>query len=285
MKRNQNILTLVLVMLLGTISLGSYGQKTAIQQLGWQLGAQAWSFNKFTFSEALDKINACGLKYVEAFPGQKIGGGIEGNMDFTMDKATQKKVLKMLKKHGVKLVSYGVVVPKNQDEWVQLFKFAKAMGLENVVSEPDEKDIPFLSTLCDKYKVNLAIHDHPKPSHYWNPDILLNAIKGASPRVGACADIGHWTRSGLDALECLKKLEGHVKEFHFKDLNDKSPEAHDVPWGTGVNNVAGIMEEMKRQGFRGPVMAEYEYNWDNNVPDIKASAGFFEEEATKLLNR
>lgn len=285
MMRKLNVFTLFVVMILSACYFTSCAQQDAIQKLGWQLGAQAWSFNKFTFSEALDKIDSCGLKYVEAFPGQKIGGGIEGNMDFTMDKATRKKVLDMVKKHGLKLVSFGVVVPKTHEEWEQLFQFAKAMGLENVVSEPEEKDIPFISSLCDKYKINLAIHDHPKPSHYWNPDILLNAIKGASPRVGACADIGHWTRSGLDPLECLKKLKGHVKEFHFKDLNEKSPEAHDVPWGTGVNNIVAIMEEMKRQGFRGPVMAEYEYNWDNNVVDIKESAEFFKKEAGKLQKK
>src|SRR5690606_14641597 len=99
-----------------------------------------------------------------------------------------------------------------------------------------------------------AIHNHPKPSHYWNPDQVLAAISGASPRVGACADIGHWVRSGLDPIECLKKLEGHIIEFHMKDLNEKGvEEAHDVPWGTGVSNIAGVMKEMKRQGFKGVV--------------------------------
>lgn len=279
----RGITAISLLMILCAFSISAFAQKSAAKKMGWQLGAQAWSFNKFTFSEALEKIDSCGMKYVEAFPGQKIGGSIAGNMDFTMDKATRKAVLKMLKKHGIKMVSFGVVVPKNHEEWVQLFQFAKAMGLENVVSEPEESDIPFISTLCDKYKINLAIHDHPKPSKYWNPDHLLEAIKGASPRVGACADIGHWTRSGLDPVECLQKLAGHVKEFHFKDLNEKSPEAHDVIWGTGVNKIVPIMEEMKKQGFRGPVMAEYEYNWYTNVPDIKQSAEFFEQEAAKLL--
>lgn len=252
------------------------------RKLGWQLGAQAWSFNKFTFAEALDKVDSCGLKYVEAFPTQQIGGGIAGTMDYHMDAATQKAVRKMVKRHKLKLVSYGVVTPKDSADWEQLFRFAKAMGLENVVSEPRQEDIPMLSRLCDRYKVNLAIHDHPKPSRYWNPDILLSAIQGASPRIGACADIGHWTRSGLDPLECLKKLRGHVKEFHFKDLNEKSREAHDVPWGTGVNNVTAIMQEMKAQHFRGPVLAEYEYNWYDNVKEITPSAAFFNREADKL---
>jgi sugar phosphate isomerase/epimerase len=282
MKSMRHIIYLcALILLCGAICQSATAQKGA-RKLGWQLGTQAWSFNKFTFSEALDKADSCGVKYVEAFPGQKIGGGIEGTMDFHMDAAKRKAVLKMVKKHGLKLVSFGVVVPKTAADWKQLFVFVKAMGLENVVSEPEVSDIPMISKLCDKYKINLAIHDHPKPSHYWNPDILLAAIKGASSRVGACADIGHWTRSGLDPLECLKKLNGHVKEFHFKDLNEKSPDAHDVPWGTGVNNVVAIMEEMKRQHFKGPVMAEYEYNWYDNVKDIKESAAFFNQQADKL---
>lgn len=285
MKRMKLFSRLFLLGLVGCLTVQTTFAQKGIKKLGWQLGAQAWTFNKFTFSEALDKTVACGLKYVEMFPGQKIGGGIEGTTDFHMDAATRAKVLKMVKDHGLTLVSYGVVVPGSEADWKQLFEFAKAMGLENIVSEPNEKDIPMLSKLCDQYKINIAIHDHPKPSHYWNPDILLAAIKGASPRIGACADIGHWTRSGLDPLECVKKLEGHIKEFHFKDLNEKSPEAHDVPWGTGVNNVAAIMEEMKRQHFRGPVSAEYEYNWDNNVPDVTKSAAFFNEEADKLAKK
>jgi sugar phosphate isomerase/epimerase len=263
------------------MSQSAFAQKGA-RKLGWQLGAQAWSFNKFTFAQALDKVDSCGMKFIEAFPGQEIGGGIAGTMDYHMDAATRKAVLKMVKAHGIRLVSFGVVIAKDSADWEQLFKFGKAMGLENIVSEPKESDIPMISRMCDRYKINLAIHDHPQPSHYWNPDILLAAIKGASPRVGACADIGHWTRSGLDPLECLKKLRGHVKEFHFKDLNEKSPEAHDVRWGTGVNNIVAIMEEMKAQHFRGPVMAEYEYNWYDNVSDIKPSAAFFNKEADKL---
>ncbi|GAA4318790.1 sugar phosphate isomerase/epimerase [Compostibacter hankyongensis] len=267
--------------LCGWFTQAGMAQKGAAK-LGWQLGAQAWTFNKYTFSEALDKIDSCGLKYVEMFPGQQIGGGVEGTTDFHMDAATRKKVQQMVKKHHLKVVSYGVVVPENAEDWKTLFEFAKAMDLENIVSEPKESDIPMISKLCDEYKINVAIHDHPKPSHYWNPDILLAAIKGASPRIGACADIGHWTRSGLDPMECLKKLEGHVKEFHFKDLNVKGPDAHDVPWGTGENNVTAIMAEMKRQHFRGPVSVEYEYNWYGNVPEVKQSVEFFNREADKL---
>jgi hypothetical protein len=38
--------------------------------LGWKLGAQAYTFNRYTFFEAIDKIKASDLNYVEAYPGQ-----------------------------------------------------------------------------------------------------------------------------------------------------------------------------------------------------------------------
>ena len=72
-------------------------------KLGWKLGAQAYTFNRFTFFEAIDKIDSCGLKYVEAYPGQTIGGGIEGKMDYHMDAAKRTKILQRLKEKGILL--------------------------------------------------------------------------------------------------------------------------------------------------------------------------------------
>ena len=107
--------------------------------------------------------------------------------------------------------------------------------------------------------------------------------------MGSCADVGHWVRSGLDPVECLKKLEGRIICLHFKDLSEKTPpgakksKAHDVPWGTGVGNPQGMMAELKRQGFRGAFCIEYEYNWKNSVPEIAQCVKFFNAEFAKLV--
>lgn len=248
--------------------------------LGWKLGAGTYTFNRFTFFQAIDKIDSCSLKYVEIFPEHVIGGGIEGTMDYNMDAAVQTKILKKLSDKGMTLISYGVVTPKSNAAWRRLFEFGKAMGIQTFTSEPELKDMPLLSALCDEYKINVAIHNHPYPKHYWHPDTLLAAIKGQSKRIGACADIGHWVRSGLAPVECLKKLEGHVLQLHMKDLEyregkDDGEEDRDVHWGTGVANIAGVIKELKRQNFKGMISAEYERNWDNNVPDVIASIAYF----------
>jgi sugar phosphate isomerase/epimerase len=35
-----------------------------------------------------------------------------------------------------------------------------------------------------------------------------------SLHVGATADTGHWLRSGLDPVACLKILQGHITSAH-----------------------------------------------------------------------
>ena len=241
-------------------------------ELGWDLGAGSYSFKLFTFFEALDKIDSCGLKNVEGFPNHTIGEGIAEKLDYRMEPSLREKVLARLQEKGIKMNAYGVSSPDNEEDWRRLFEFAKAMGVETISSEPDEKFMPLISQLCDEFEVNLAIHNHATPSKYWDPKTVLATIEGYSERVGACADIGHWVRSGLDPIESLKVLEGRLFHLHMKDLTEKNKkEAHDVHWGTGVVDLDGLIAELKRQGFKGSVSAEYEHNWENNAADIAAS--------------
>lgn len=251
------------------------------KRLGWKLGTQAFTFNRFSFMEAMAKTDSCKLSYIEAFPGQEIGGGIPGKMDYRMEPAKRILILGQLKKYHVKMASFGVIGADNKADWIKIFEFGKAMGLETITAEPEEKDMQLLSDLCDQYKINVAIHNHAKPSRYWNPDIILNAIKGKSKRLGLCADLGHWVHSGLDPLDCIKKAEGHVLHLHMKDMNGKDENAHDVHWGTGATNVDAIVKELKRQKFKGIISAEYEYNWDNNTVDVAKSVAYFRESVQK----
>ncbi len=162
------------------------------------------------------------------------------------------------------------------------FDFAKDMGIETLVAEPAESDFENLDKLCGEYQINIAIHDHPKPAHYWDPEIVLKVTKGLSKRIGACCDTGHWSRSGLNPIECLKKLEGRIISFHFKDLNQPGPGAHDVPWGTGVCDVKGMLTEVRRQGVRAVFSIEYEYNWTTSLPELAQCVAYFDKISDEL---
>ena len=247
---------------------------------GWQLGVQAWTFNRFTFFEAVDKTASLGLGWIEAYPGQKLSKDKPGaKFIHTMPPELRAAVRKKLKAAGVKLVNYGVVgLPDDEAECRKVFDFAKDMGIETIVSEPPEQAFDLIDRLCREYQVNVAIHNHPKPSHYWNPDTVLRVCKGRSKRIGVCADTGHWVRSGLDPIECLKKIEGRIISLHFKEVDN----GREVIWGKGTNWTKGMLEELDRQKFKGVFSIEYETNWDNSVPDIRQCVAYYNKIAGGL---
>ncbi len=187
----------------------------------WKIGVQLWTFMKFSFVTAIEKADSSGAKFIEAFPGQKMGGDFSKNatMGPDLSAADRTKVKDLLKSKGITLVAFGVTGGKDAKEWQKLFEFAKDMGLQYVTVEPEDKQWGIVDSLAGAYGVKAAIHDHPKPSHYWHPDSVLAAAKD-HPNIGACADLGHWSRSGLDVVECLKKLEGHIFGVHFKDVKE-----------------------------------------------------------------
>ncbi len=255
----------------------------------WRLGMQAYSFNRFTFFEAVDKTRALEMKYIEVYPGQTLSkekSDVRTSHD--MSSADRKLMLQKLDEAGVKLTNYGVVsLPNNEAECRKVFNFAKEMGIETIVSEPPEDAFELIDKLCEEYKINVAIHNHPKPSHYWDPDTVLKVCKGRSGRIGACADTGHWMRSGVNPLEAIKKLgaEKRIISLHFKDLNEfGNPKAHDVIWGTGLADAGAILTELARQDFKGVFSIEYEYNWLDSMPEISGCVAFFRKTAAALSN-
>jgi len=265
----------------------------ACDDLGWQLAITPYSFRLYPISEAIDKTAALGIKYL----------GLSGNIK--VDSKTTVKVtdltdeqLQFIRKKceaaGIQIINLGIVpLPPNEAESRKAFEFAKKLGVDTIVAEPGPDALDIVEKLCQEYNIKVAIHDHPRPSHYWNPDTVLAAVKGRTPLMGACADVGHWMRSGLDPVECLKKLDGRVICLHFKDLVPDDPNAgppppngarkmHDVPWGTGQGNVKGMMAELQRQHFHGAFYVEYEYHWSNSVPEIAGCVKYFQATAAEL---
>ena len=253
----------------------------------WKLGMQAYSFNRFTFFEAIDKNAALEMKYIEAYPGQRLSKEKpDVRMDHNMSSADRKLVLQKLQDSGVKLMNYGVVpLPNNETECRKVFDFAKEMGIQTIVSEPPEDAFDLIDKLCKEYQISVALHNHPKPSHYWDPDTVLRLCEGRSKWIGACADTGHWTRSGVDPLKAIQKLGAakRIISLHFKDLNEFGVRnAHDVPWGTGVSQADAILTELDRQKFKGVFSIEYEHNWLDSMPEISKCVAFFRKTAAEL---
>ena len=254
-------------------------------KLGWKLAVHSYTFRKFNIFDAIDKTAAMGIRYM-SISGSVNLVGTTAIPTPTLSEKARRAILDKMRANGIvpKFVNVGVVqLPPDEAKSRAVYEFAKQFGIDTLVAEPPAESLNLVEKLCEEYQIRVAIHDHPKGrSIYWHPDLVLAAIKGRTPLMGACADVGHWMRSYLNPVECLKKLEGRVLALHFKDLNQQGPDAHDVPWGTGSSNIKAQLAEMKRQNFKGAFCVEYEYHWDTSQPEIAQSAVYFNQICDEL---
>ncbi|MBI1841571.1 MAG: sugar phosphate isomerase/epimerase, partial [Verrucomicrobia bacterium] len=179
------------------------------------------------------------------------------------------------------IVNFGVVaIPKDEAGARRVFEFAKKLGARAITIEPTPDQLDLIERLIKEYNLPAGIHCHPKRANkpdyrLWDPNYVFSLVKNRDARFGVCADVGHWTRSGVDAVAGLKIFDGRVISVHLKDIVESgNPDAPDLPLGLGVTNVKGILRELRRQKFDGNISIEYERDWENTVPDISQCVGY-----------
>ena len=255
---------------------------SSIAPKDWKIGVQLWTFHYVPFVQAIEKADSAHVKYLEAFPGQPLGGDMKDSFDINMSAASKTRIKQLLQSKGMQIVAMGVITPGSIPEWERYFQLAKEFGLSYITAEPLKEHWDAIDSLAGQYGINIAIHDHPRPDPYWHPDSVLAAIQGHR-HIGSCADLGHWARNGLDPSTCLKELEGHIYGVHLKDIDSiGNTNAGDRVVGTGVISFPPIFQELKRQHFKGMFSIEREANWYNNVPDVTATIRFYNEQLSKL---
>lgn len=248
----------------------------------WKIGVQLWTFRMFTQAEALAKVDSAGVKCVEAFWGQAVDKTSKDTFGINLSDSGRLKLKNLLAQHNIKMVAMGVIVPKNKEEWIKAFELAKYFELSYITCEPIKTQWDMVDSLAGVYAIKIAIHDHPKPNAYWSPDSVLAAVSGHK-NIGSCADLGHWARNGLNIVDCLKKLEGHIYGVHLKDIvTFNNTQAADTVVGKGVIDFAPAFAELKRQNFKGMFSIEHESNWYNSLPDVIATVKFYDDQVAKL---
>ena len=250
------------------------------------MGCQAWTFNHFTTFEAIEKTKAAGGKVIEMYPGQTMMKGSDTKVGPGMSAEDMQKLKDKLNAEGVKAVAFGVTgISKDENEARKLFQWAKDMGIGLLNTESTDA-IDTIEKMVKEFDIKVGFHDHPRqpnnPNYkMWDPFYVLSVVKDRDARIGSCADTGHWVRSGLNPVFCLKVLKGRIMGSHLKDLNVFESGGHDVPYGTGVSDVPAILDELKKQGFNGPISVEYEFKQDNNLPEVTQSIAFVRDYKTK----
>ena len=259
-----------------------------LKQGGFAIGPQAYTFNRFTAFEAIEKAEQAGAKCIEFFPGQKLSKEKpDAKLHHTMSGEDFKALQEKLAKHGIKAVNYGVVSGKDEAEWTQIFEFAKKLGLYGITTE-DVKNIDIIEKLVIKNDIRVGYHEHGKRMkkgadgqmtldesyQVWDPNFVAQLVKDRDARIGACADTGHWATSGLVPLDCLKILKGRIISVHLKDRPKIGEHLPDCVYGTGVSDVPGMLAELKAHGFRGNISVAYENKWEDNVGDVTENIAF-----------
>ena len=214
--------------------------------------------------EALKHTRDLGFTFVEFYPGM---------YPIASDAAAIDTMKKKLADLGLTISAHGVNrFTKDAAANRKMFEFAKAAGIKTFGADPDPDSFASLDELVKEFDVRVAIHNHG-PTHRYNKAIdVLHAVEKYDPRIGACADLGHYLRSGERPVEVIRLLKGRLYGIHLKDFAEMQDKTKGVILGKGHMNVPAVMGALVAADFPadGALSIEYEENPQNPLADIKA---------------
>jgi len=227
------------------------------------LGIQLYSLRGFPVDQALHHAKALGLTQVEFYPGM---------FPITDDSAAITAMKQKLADRGLTISAHGVNrFTKDAAANRKLFAFAKAAGVKTITADPDPDSFASLDELVKEFDIRVAIHNHG-PKHRYNKALdVLGAIEKHDQRIGACADLGHFIRSGERPTEVIRLLKGRLYGIHLKDFAEMQDQTKGVILGKGHLDVPAVMEALVAVGFPadGALSIEYEENPKDPMADLK----------------
>lgn len=223
-----------------------------------RLGAQSYSFRQFDFTGSIGCLKGLGLAYMEYC-----------GVHFPPDAAHEgfAKVKQTLQAEGITTVCFGVEgfsgdAAANRKK----FEFAKALGVEVLTADPTPDSFDNLDQLTEEFGIKVAIHNHGPKARYDKVLDTINAVKDHSPMIGACVDTGHVIRSGEAPHEVIEQLGSRVISLHLKDWTVGGEEEI---LGHGAMDMVAVAKALKKIGFCGPIVMEYENSPENPVPEMR----------------
>jgi sugar phosphate isomerase/epimerase len=242
-----------------------------------ELGVQSYTLRNFPADKAIQMAHELGFEHIEFF-----GSHFPTN-------ASAEQIAKMKEKMAglkMRISAHGVDgFSKDHAANRRLFEFAKQAGIKNLSADPSEDSFDSLDKLVAEFDIRIAIHNHGPGARYDKIADVLKAINGHDKRIGACADLGHYIRSGEDPVKAVTLLEGRLYGIHLKDFAEPKANAKGVILGKGHLDVVGVYKALKKVGFPtdGALSLEYEENAGDPVPDVKECIAIAREAEAKAL--
>ncbi|MEQ1827736.1 MAG: sugar phosphate isomerase/epimerase [Pirellula sp.] len=229
----------------------------------FKLGIQLYSLREFPVDQALHHAKDAGFEQVEFYSGM---------LPLNSSKEKIDEIVGMVKKLGLSISAHGVnKFTKDADANRKTFEFAKAAGIKTLSADPDPDSFDSLNVLVKEFDIRIAIHNHG-PTHRYNKALdVVRAIEKSDVRIGACADLGHYIRSGEMPVDVIRLLKGRLYGVHLKDFAEMQNKTKGVILGKGFLDCAAVFESLDKTGFPadGALSLEYEENPKDPISDIR----------------
>ncbi len=243
---------------------------------GFPMGIQSFTLRNFTGDKVLDIVqNDLGLHYVEF---------IDPHFGEQLDDAYITQMKAKLAAHDITHSGQFVGISANHESNKKIFEFAKRNGLRQIIGDFNPDAHASLSKLVADYDIRVGGHNHGPGNHWCKIDDLLKQIKDLDPRIGACADLGHYLHAGVDPVEAIRLYKGRLWGIHLKDHVSATSGSKGTVLGKGVMDVKGVFKALKEVGFPadGSLSLEYEEKPENPIEDVKASLAAAAEAAQSV---
>jgi sugar phosphate isomerase/epimerase len=253
-----------------------------------RLAVQAYTFRDRTFVETVETARRLGLKYIEAYPGQRLGAGFEGTTDYnTITPDTLSQLKTFIDASGLKVVAYGVTGAASDAQWNKLMAFAKVLGIGVIQIEAsnDRAKLDLAEKAADASGVKVALHNHRQAEGL--PAAMLKQLEGRGKNIGAGADIGHWMCANTRPLDGVRLLKGRFVALHLVDVEGIADDAklRPVPYGSGKGEIKAVLDELRAQGFKGYLTLEYEHMSPSLELEVAACVRWFSAYQAGLLDK
>ncbi len=108
----------------------------AQEKLGWRLGIEAYTFQKYTLFEAIEKTASLGLPFMGGLSFQKVSDAIPGNFEPGLCEDELRQVRLKLDAAGVRMLTYFIQdIPGDEAGCRKVFEFGRKIGIETFMSE------------------------------------------------------------------------------------------------------------------------------------------------------
>jgi len=250
-----------------------------VRKSRFSIGVQSYSFRGFDVQKTIRVSSELGFEHIEFYPGHfsnKSTADEIAAMRKTMDDA------------GMKMLGHGVHrFSADHDANRRLFEFGKAAGVRCLSADPDADSFGSLDKLVKEFDIRIAIHNHG-PNHRYNKALdVLSACEPYDERIGACADLGHFIRSGEDSVQVIRLLGKRLYGIHLKDFAEMKDKTRSVILGEGHLDLEGVFAALAHVGFPadGCLSLEYEENREDPTDDIRKCLAIAKQASAKVESK